>query len=110
MVDSGWFLALLQSGVGLVAVLLLRGRRDECQLSPSQLSYREKTWDQYKLLSLLTFASLAANQWSYLMQPGWRLKHLGLCLTLPVCACFFLAVWLVVTVPVLLRRYNYLTE
>lgn len=44
------------------------------------------------------------------MVPSWRLQHLGWCLTLPVVACLCAPVWLVVTIPVMLRRYNYLTD
>ena len=108
--DWGLLLALAQSGLGLVAYLILRGRRAEHRLSPSQVEYREKIWGQYLLLTLVTSASLALHLWSLLMAPAWRLQHLGLCLTLPVLTCLCLVVWLVVSVPVLLRRYNYLTD
>lgn len=103
-------LAMIQSWFGLVAWLVLRGRRAENQLSLSQVLYRERTWAQYKLLTFLTFLGIGLNLGCSWMGPSWRLQHLGLCLTAPVFAFLCAPVWLIVTIPVLLRRYNYLTE
>lgn len=102
-------LVLLQCfGLGLIAVLIIKGRCEDRQLSSVQLAYREKSWEQYKLLSLTTLVSYCLNLWSAHQSHAWRLQHLGQCLSLAVFACACACLWLVVSVPLLLRRYNYI--